>query len=99
MNVTNEWKLGLGTTALNASFWYNFETENGNLVSRSVSFDELAKAYALYLKPETRWIKIDNWHGEGYPVFKCPECGAESYVEHNYCPKCGLKMKGNTANE
>lgn len=50
------------------------------------------RTYKLENRPQGEWIYTNN------PLrlndeWKCNRCGNISFVETNYCPNCGAKMK------
>lgn len=64
--------------------------------------DKLPAVDAVKVK-HGEWKVVDcsywEWrHDTAVPVFRkkyvCPECGRQTVIKENFCPKCGTKMDG-----
>ena len=63
-------------------------------ICRNCPLNELEKAADDPGRNAGRWVELEVY---GHTTWECSECGWEVYSKDgltNYCPSCGVKMKG-----
>ena len=41
-----------------------------------------------------KWLEIAGYGGWSETYYQCPECNTTEYIPSNYCPNCGIELRG-----
>lgn len=78
--------------------WHEILVREGNgmyhneKIAYKSQIDDLPPA-----QPKTgKWVpeRIQCTYGGSYKVYRCDQCGVAQLAESNYCPVCGVYMRG-----